>query len=427
MQVGTRLLLIAGKGPASDMATICLATLNYAPEPIGIGPYSQGWAEALAARGHEVHVVCGVPFYPQWQPYLGYTSDFGWSEEAGVRVLRVPHYIPANPGGIRRLAHQASFARNLGKGLGMAARKGRPDAVVAIAPALLAAPTVARHADAHGAVSWLHVQDFEVAAALATGLLPRWLGKPGGAFERQAMRRFAYASSIAPKMVQRLADVRGTDRNVHELRNWAEPEVGRETAQGLQMRQKLGLPQGTLALYSGNLARKQGVGIILDAAKAMQGPADLHFVVCGEGPAAGDVEQAAKAFPNLHFRPLQPRAELPDLLDMADMHLLPQIAGAADLVLPSKLANMLASGRPVVATADPGTSLAAEVDGCGRVVPAGDVAAFVRAIGELHASSAERSALGQAARERAQARWEKSSLVDRFAEALEQAIAERRL
>ena len=44
-----------------------------------------------------------------------------------------------------------------------------------------------------------------------------------------------------------------------------------------------------------------------------------------------------------------------DFLSLASVHLLPQIVGAADLVLPSKQTNMLASGRPVVATAAPGT------------------------------------------------------------------------
>ena len=55
------------------------------------------------------------------------------------------------------------------------------------------------------------------------------------------------------------------------------------------------------------------------------------------------------------------------MLTMADLHLLPQIAEVADLVLPSKLSNILASGRPEVATSDSGTRLNAEVDGCGLI------------------------------------------------------------
>jgi colanic acid biosynthesis glycosyl transferase WcaI len=71
------------------------------------------------------------------------------------------------------------------------------------------------------------------------------------------------------------------------------------------------------------------------------------------------------------------------LLALARLHVLPQIAEAADLVLPSKLSNMLSSGRPVVATAAPGTGVACEIEGCGLITPPGDAAALAGAIARL--------------------------------------------
>lgn len=407
------------------MASISIVGLNYAPEPIGIGPYTQGWAEVLAARGHRVQVVCGIPYYPQWSRFDSFPDSFHHSVENGVELIRVPHYIPRSPSGARRLAHYASFAANAARGLGRIMGRERPDAVVAIAPALLAAPVALRFARRTGALAWLHVQDFEVEAALATGLLPGWLGSAGERFERAMLRRFDLVSSIAPGMMAKLAEKRGHAGGLHELRNWAEPEVGDLRADGAAMRRSLGLPSGTLALYSGNLARKQGIGVILEAAEALQARSDVQFAICGAGPAVAEVEKASDTLPNLHYRPLQPRERLPDLLAMADIHLMPQIAGAADLVLPSKLANMLASGRPVVATADCGTSLAAEVEGCGLVVPAGDSAALASAVGGLAADAAQRERLGTAARRRAGERWSKEAQVAKFASVLERTVAER--
>lgn len=406
------------------MASICLISLNYAPEPIGIGPYSQGWAEALAASGHKVQVICGVPYYPQWQRFDGFDAGFRESRENGVDVLRVPHYIPASPGGTKRMAHYASFAVNAARGIQRRSVKFRPNAVIAIAPALMAAPVALRFARKCNALSWLHVQDFEVEAALATGLLPGWAAGMGTRFEQSMLARFDQVSSIAPGMMRKVAEKRGNEEGTVELRNWAEPGVGAPDADGAGMRCSLGLPSGTLALYSGNLARKQGIGVILEAARAMTGRDDLHFAICGGGPAVAEVQAAAAELPNLHYRPLQPRERLPDLLAMADLHLLPQIAGAADLVLPSKLANMLASGRPVVATADAGTSLAAEVKGCGMVVPAGDTGAFTSAIASLADNPGLRSSLGSAARERAGERWSRGALLARFTGAVEQALQE---
>ena len=72
-----------------------------------------------------------------------------------------------------------------------------------------------------------------------------------------------------------------------------------------------------------------------------------------------------------------------ELLTMADLgpdiHLLPQRADAADLVMPSKLTGMLASGR-VVATAQAGTEVASVVSGCGAVLDRDDPSAFANAV-----------------------------------------------
>jgi colanic acid biosynthesis glycosyl transferase WcaI len=84
---------------------------------------------------------------------------------------------------------------------------------------------------------------------------------------------------------------------------------------------------------------------------------------------------------------------------MADIHLLPQRADAADLVMPSKLTGMLASGRPVVATAQVDTELANAVAGCGVVTPPGDAAAFAAAIAALAQDAPLRARLGAAARD----------------------------
>lgn len=84
---------------------------------------------------------------------------------------------------------------------------------------------------------------------------------------------------------------------------------------------------------------------------------DLLFVICGEGSERQTLRTQAQALGNVRFVPLQPLERLNALLKLADIHLLPQRADAADLVMPSKLTGMLASGRPVVATAQPDTQV----------------------------------------------------------------------
>jgi colanic acid biosynthesis glycosyl transferase WcaI len=101
---------------------------------------------------------------------------------------------------------------------------------------------------------------------------------------------------------------------------------------------------------------------------------------------------------------------------MADMHLLPQSAEAEDLVLPSKLTGMLASGRPVIATCREGTEIATVVSQCGLVVPPGDIAALAAAIEDLADDDVARRRLGAQARLFAEENLERDAVLGRLVE-----------
>ncbi len=396
-----------------------LVGLNYAPEPVGIGPYTQGLAEALVARGARVRVIAGKPYYPQWRTYPGFAGG-GWrtSCEGAVEVTRCPHYVPAEPGGFKRIVHLASFALSaLPHALRAALHpKGeRPELVIAIAPALLSVFTAWLAARIAGAWLWIHVQDFEVEAALATGLMDerRAIARMARWVEAAFLKLGDQVSTISPQMCDRLV-AKGVDpARVFEMRNWSDARFAPDQAGADAIRTAWGLTGKTIALYSGNIARKQGIEILVEAAWLLHDRPDIAFVICGEGPNRAALEQLAQGLANVQLHDLQPAERMGAMLTMADLHLLPQIAGAADLVLPSKLTNMLASARPVVATIEPGTGLYAEVDGCGAITPPGDPAALAAAIRELADDPTRRQALGRAARDRAIERWQKDAIIDR--------------
>src|SRR5690606_36531152 len=94
--------------------------------------------------------------------------------------------------------------------------------------------------------------------------------------------------------------------------------------------------------------------------------------------------------------------------------LLPQRADAADLVMPSKLGGMLATGRPVVAGAHAGTQVAMAVADCGIVVPPDDGAAMAAALQLLAVDSARRAQLGAVARQKALAEWDRDGILGRL-------------
>jgi colanic acid biosynthesis glycosyl transferase WcaI len=399
--------------------------LNYAPEPVGIGPYTAGMAESLVEAGHCVSVVCAKPYYPYWQvhrAFRGIRARRG--VERGARVIRLPLYVPREPNGPRRLLHHASFAARALPALLAEARRQRPDVVIAIAPSLLSAAIARLVARLLGAKLWLHVQDFEVDAALATGLLAAGgtLSKAAQAFESWSLEADR-VSTISPQMCARLSDRGIAAGKIIEFRNWAtlEADVLAEPAEDYRREWAIDCPH--VAVYSGAIGNKQGIELIVEAARRLQHRRDLAFVICGDGPHRARLAAAAADLDNIRFHALQPRERLGELLALASVHLLPQIAGAADLLLPSKLTNMLASGRPVVATAVPETGLAQEVEGCGFVVPPGDVEQFARAIERLIDDDGLRAALGSRARLRAEERWSRSQILGRFERQLRELAA----
>lgn len=399
---------------------ILIVGLNYSPEPVGIGPYTAGMARWLVEAGHSVTVVCGKPYYPAWKVDPAYAGGgVKRSVEDGVRVVRLPIYVPHNPNGRRRLLHHASFAARALPVVLAEGRKQRPDVVIGIAPSLVSLIAARAAARAYKARLWIHVQDFEVEAAFATGLL-----SPSGRLAKPALTFEAWSldadriSTISPQMCAKLIERGIAPAKVVEFRNWASIDLVRPLDRPSVLRQEWGIDRPYVALYSGNIANKQGIEIVIDAARLLKDRQDLQFVICGEGANRSLLEAQAADLSNVRFFDLQPMTKLSELLGLATVHLLPQIAVAADLVLPSKLTNMLASGRPIIATADVGTGLANEVEGCGVVTRPGDAEAFAASVCRLMEDERLRLRLGNYARKRAEERWSRDFILAYFEETL---------
>ena len=143
-------------------------------------------------------------------------------------------------------------------------------------------------------------------------------------------------------------------------------------------------------------------------------PPQLVWLLAGEGPTKSDLVHATEGFSNVIHLPLQPTERMNDWLNAADIHLLPQKAGAADLVLPSKLLGMLASGRPVVATSPPGTELAELVAEAGACTVPGDAKAFATALRTLVDNPDQRLLAAKRARKLAEERFGKEAVLERF-------------
>ena len=394
---------------------ILVYSVNFAPEPTGIGKYSGEMAAWLAERGHTVRVVAAPPYYPRWKCAAGYAWPPYRREQLGqVDVWRAPIWVPNSPGGVSRIFHLFSFAlSSLPIMLGQVF--WRPNLVLTIAPAMLCAPVGVIVARLCGARAWLHLQDFEIDVAFRMGLLKgKLLQRSVLAMERWLLRRFDRVSTISNRMVERLIQKKVPVARTLYFPNWVDTAMIDSSMRSSRYRSQLEIgPNTIVALFSGTLGGKQGLMVIPEVAKILKDRVDVMIVICGDGVMKSALLSATDAMANVRFLPLQPLERLGELLCMADIHLLPQSLGAADLVLPSKLSGMMASGRPVIATCQRGTELDSLVSRCGLVVPPKNAAAMAAAILQLTDDAVTRQELGRKARAIVETEFERDAVLNR--------------
>ncbi len=392
---------------------ILLYGVNFAPEPTGVGKYSGEMASWLAEHGHSVRVIAAPPYYPNWQIDPNYARPwFRRDQWRGIDVWRAPLWVPKSPRGAARVLHLLSFAV---MSFPVVLRQifWRPDLVLTVAPAFLCAPAGLLAARLCGAASWLHLQDFEVNVAFRMGLLKgNLLQRIILRMERWILRRFDSVSTISNRMVELLIAKGVKPERTRYFPNWVDvAHIKPSFARG-EYRARLGIAADAIVvLYSGTLSGKQGLMSIPEVARRLAHRNDIQFVICGDGALKPALEAAGEGLANLLFIPLQPYALLGELLCMADIHLLTQSPGAADLVLPSKLSGMLASARPVITTCNSGTELESVVSKCGLVVPPNDIPALAEAVCKLADEPSTRQELGRRGRAYAEMTFERDAVL----------------
>lgn len=428
--------LSSPRNGSTEPLRIAVYGINFEPELTGCGKYTGEMSRWLAARGHSVDVVTAPPYYPHWRVMDGY---HGWRyaqdkthAAAGLRVLRCPLWVPAQVTGKKRLLHLASFAASSALGLLFTLLRQRPDVIVLIAPTLACAPAAILLGKLFRVPVWLHVQDFEVDAMHAMGLVKQagTLRRLALACESWIMKRFDRVSSISDNMVARLHD-KGVDAaRTSRFLNWVDVSTIRPQPQAHaqnSIREQLRVrPDQTLVLYAGNLGQKQGIEVVIDAAKQLRQRDDIVFAFVGAGSALVDLKALAEGLDQVRWMPLQPIELLNELLNAADIHVLPQRADAADLVMPSKLTGMLASGRPVIGTAAAPTQLGKVLDECGLRVEPGCASALSQAIAQLTTQPDEQHRLGELGRQYALTHLAHEAVLGGFEEGLRQLAEEHR-
>ena len=106
--------------------------------------------------------------------------------------------------------------------------------------------------------------------------------------------------------------------------------------------------------YSGNHGRTHDLLSLVEAANQLQEETDIHFLFIGEG--SGKAQAVARAgelgLNNVTFRTFVDRSELNTSLNASDLSVVAFKQGMAGISVPSRLYNLMAAGKPIVAVVD---------------------------------------------------------------------------
>ncbi|MFJ3338141.1 glycosyltransferase [Streptomyces sp. NPDC086766] len=368
-----------------------MVSTNYAPEHTGIGPYATQLAEHWAARGADTHVLAGMPHYPSWRLDPEYAGFWRTTERrGGVTVHRRRHTVPARQTAVRRALFEASL---LAHQLAAPPRMPRPHAVVAQMPSLAGAVAAARIARRHGVPFVPVVQDLMGAAAAQSGISGGDRAAAAAArAERYALGRATLVGVIHDSFRPRVEAMGVDPSRIRLVPNWS--HVARPSRPRAETRARLGWSgDRPVVLHSGNMGLKQGLEVLVDAARLDPG---VDVVLMGDGNQRAALRERAGDLPNLRFLPPAEEADFPDVLAAADVLAVTQRASVLDMSVPSKLTSYFAAGRPVLASvaAEGGTADEVRRSGAGVLVPPEDPDALLKAVRELAADAAAADRLG---------------------------------
>lgn len=348
--------------------------INYAPEFTGIAPHNVALCEFLHARGHDAQMVTTFSYYPTWRKLPEDRGKLYRTDHLnGIPVHRCWHFVPPQVSALKRILHEASFI------LTSTLRQltlPRPDVYVLVSPPLLL-----------GAAGWLigkikrapfvyHVQDMQPDAAVGLGMLQAgWFIRALYALESLAYRSAARVSGITPGMLAKFRRKGVPEEKFIYFPNAISLQGEGAVAGVGEFRRKNGLPADAfIALYAGNLGVKQGLDVLIEAARLVR-DRRIQIVICGDGAQREALAEQAQRLelPNVKMLPLQQGADYNLLLADADVCFITQQSGSGNSFFPSKLLGLLAQSRAVVTVADPESELAeaAVAGGFGLNIPPG--------------------------------------------------------
>ncbi len=386
-------------------------------------------ARAWTAAGHEVTVVTGMPNHPTGVLPPAYRGVSYVEEDFhGVRVLRNWVYATPNEGFVKRTMNHLSFM--LSSLWYSTTRLRGADVIVVSSPTFFVVISAWLMSRVLGVPYVFEVRDLWPGIFVELGILKnRLIIRVLEGLELFLYRRAARVVVVTDSFRDILVARGLPPTHVEVVTNGVDPEYYHPMSGDTPQRAAHGLAGRCVVLYIGAHGISHALQAILRSAEMLRDRDDIRFVFVGEGAEKKAlVERAATlGLPNVVFLPGQPKDSMPAWYATADIALVPlRDIALFETFIPSKMFEILACARPIVASVRGEPRRILEASGGAVVVDPEDSAAIAAAVLALADDPERREALGRAGRAFVRAHYDRRVLAERYAALLSVVCAERR-
>jgi glycosyltransferase involved in cell wall biosynthesis len=218
------------------------------------------------------------------------------------------------------------------------------------------------------------VQDLYSRGVAETGAASGLSAQAVRVVESLTMRLCDGVSVIHTGFAEDLSEHLGVDmQRIREIRNWTHVSSPDPSASAAFRAAHGWGADEVVVLHAGNMGYKQGLeNVVAAAGMAVSSNCRARFVLLGDGNQRAGLEDVAAGVPALEFLPPVNEEEFPAALGAADVLLVNERPGVAQMSVPSKLTSYFTSGKPILAATDVAGFTAGELaaSGAGVCVPA---------------------------------------------------------
>lgn len=340
------------------------------PDVAATAQHLSDLAERLAARGHEVTVICADRGYVD--PQTRFTARERWN---GVEIIRVRSFRANKKSRWQRALNFASFLTACAARLAFLPRH---EVVIALTSPPLISWLASWFTRLKGGRLIFWVMDLNPDEAIAAG----WLAK-GSAAARILARLLHTSMARATGIVvldrfakQRIMAKGIPGEKIHVIPPWALGEAVDYDPEGREeFRRRHGFAAKFVVMHAGNHSPCHPLDTLLAAAEKLAHRKDIVFCFVGGGSefAAVNSFAAARGLEGIVCLPYQPRNQLAGVLSAADLHVVIMGDAFVGIIHPSKIYNVLQVRAPFLYVGPPEshvTDLVENLNDAANVFPA---------------------------------------------------------